>query len=81
METLRDHGLPVEAVCGGCCSCATCHVYLDTKWIDLIGPRGKEEHDLVSLSDHFDKSKSRLSCQIRMDERLQGLLAVLAPEE
>lgn len=81
METLRDNDLPVEAVCGGCCSCATCHVYIDAAWQEAVGTRGAAESDLVSLSEHFEPQSSRLSCQIPLEERFDGLSLALAPEE
>ena len=81
METLRDAGLPVEAACGGCCSCATCHVYVDADWRSKVGPRGDVEHALLSLSDSLDGDASRLSCQILLNGGLDGLKVTLAPED
>ena len=81
METLRDSGLPIEAMCGGCCSCATCHVYVDPDWIATVGPRGDAENELLQLSDHLDADRSRLGCQIKLAERHSGLIVTLAPEE
>ncbi len=78
MELLRDAGLGVEAVCGGCCSCATCHVHLEPS---RAGPRGDVEAALLATSTHFDSARSRLSCQIELDEQHDGLQLVVAPEE
>ncbi len=81
METLRDAGLPVEAICGGCCSCATCHVYVARQWLDVTGPRGIEETELLQLSEHFDAETSRLGCQLKLNEQHNGMAVTLAPEE
>jgi len=81
METLRDAGLDVEALCGGCCSCATCHVYVDADWLTTVGPRGDSEDELLRLSEHLDADRSRLGCQIKLDEQHEGLTVTLAPEE
>jgi len=78
MEVLRDRGLGVEAVCGGCCACATCHVYVD---LELVGPRGEVEEALLTASVHYDEDRSRLSCQITLAESHQGLAVTVAPED
>ncbi len=77
MEIIRDHGLPIKAECGGACACATCHVYVDESWLGkLVAVRGDEEE---MLDEAFDvQDNSRLSCQIIMDERLDGLKLRLA---
>ena len=81
METMRDAGLPVEAICGGCCSCGTCHVYVDEKWLAAAGPRGDDENALLQDSEHLDPVRSRLGCQIELTEQHSGLIVTLAPEE
>ena len=81
METMRDAGLPVEAVCGGCCSCATCHVYVAAEWAAAAGPRGEAEQELLQYSEHFDEGTSRLGCQISLTDAHEGLTVTLAPEE
>ena len=78
MELLRDEGLGVEAVCGGCCSCATCHVHVD---LSRVGPRGEVENDLVSVTEAYREDASRLSCQIVLEETYDGLAVTVAPEE
>ena len=79
MEIIRDHGLPLKAECGGCLSCATCHVYVDDAWtVKLPPPRDDEEDMLDTAPDIADNS--RLSCQLIMDEALDGLELTLAPE-
>lgn len=81
METMRDAGLPVAAVCGGCCSCATCHVYVQPDWAEAAGPRGEDEQELLQYSDNFDEGTSRLGCQISLTDAHNGLVVTLAPEE
>ncbi len=77
MEILRDYGFPVKAECGGACACATCHVYVDADWLDKIQEMHDEEEEM--LDEAFDvQDNSRLSCQIIMDEDLDGLSVTLA---
>ena len=79
METLRDAGLEIEAACGGCCACATCHVYINEKWLDKINPKDDDEESM--LDQAFDiRNTSRLSCQIPLSEELNGIELELAPE-
>ena len=80
MEVLRDLDYGVEAICGGMCSCATCHVYVDAGWIDRLTPREDEEDDLLdSLEGRH--ANSRLSCQIELGDEHDGLSVTIAPEE
>lgn len=77
MEIIRDHGLPIKAECGGACACATCHVYVDDAWLDRLPPMRDEEEDM--LDEAFDlQDNSRLSCQLIMNEDLDGLKLKLA---
>ena len=79
MELIRDEGLPIRAECGGCCACATCHVYVDADWLDKLKPKDDEEIDMLDLA--FDvQDDSRLSCQITMRPELDGLKMTLAPD-
>ena len=79
METLRDHGYDIEASCGGCCACATCHVYIDEKWVNKLNNMDDDEESM--LDQAFDvKNNSRLSCQINLSEELDGLKIEIAPE-
>ncbi len=78
MEIIRDHGLPIKAECGGCCSCATCHVYVDEEWIPKLYPMRDDEQDLLDTAPDVT-DQSRLSCQILMSEDLDGLKLTLAP--
>jgi len=81
MENIRDNGFDeVLALCGGCCSCATCHVHVDPEWAGRLKPRGDDEEDLLDSSDHKVET-SRLSCQIQFTEELDGLKVRIAPED
>ena len=78
MEVIRDWGLNIKAECGGALSCATCHVYVDRDWLDVVGAPNDEEEDMLdSVGDV--KSNSRLSCQILCSDALDGLKLTLAP--
>ncbi len=81
MENLKDNDLDVAAICGGCCSCATCHVYVDGEWVTALPPQAPDERELVQDSPHFRDGASRLSCQIRVTDALDGLRVTLAPED
>ena len=79
MEALRDNGYDIEASCGGCCACATCHVYIHEKWINKLKNMDDEEESM--LDQAFDvKNNSRLSCQINLSEDLDGIEIEIAPE-
>ena len=81
METLRELDYGVTAICGGLCSCATCHVFVAPEWRDIVPtPQSDEKELLVELS-HFDPDRSRLSCQIEFTEALDGLRVTIAPDE
>jgi 2Fe-2S ferredoxin len=81
MENIRDNGFDeLLALCGGCCSCATCHVHLDADGFERVGPRKPDEDDLLDTSDHKIET-SRLSCQIEFTAALDGLKVRIAPED
>jgi 2Fe-2S ferredoxin len=81
MENIRDNGFDeLLALCGGCCSCATCHVHVDPDWIGRLEPRSEDEEDLLDTSDHKIET-SRLSCQIQFTPELDGLKVQIAPED
>jgi 2Fe-2S ferredoxin len=81
MEVIRDAGFDeLLALCGGCCSCATCHVIIDPAFADLLPPMGEDENDLLDSSD-FRGPTSRLSCQIPFEDALDGLKVQIAPED
>lgn len=77
MENLFDAGIPIKAACFGCCSCSTCHVYVDPAWLDKTGERTREEEEILDMVlEH--RPNSRLSCQIPYNESLDGLRVTLA---
>lgn len=81
MEALRENGMDeLMALCGGCCSCATCHVYVFSANADALPPMSEDENDLLDSSD-ARTADSRLSCQIRLNASLDGLRVVIAPED
>ena len=81
MEIIRDNGIDdLLALCGGCCSCATCHVHVDSSFADRMSAMSEDENDLLDSSDHRNAS-SRLSCQITMTSELDGLKVTIAPED
>jgi 2Fe-2S ferredoxin len=81
MEIIRDGGVDeLLALCGGCCSCATCHVYVDEGFAGATGKAGADEDDLLDSSDH-KTGASRLSCQIQFTAALDGLKVTIAPED
>jgi 2Fe-2S ferredoxin len=81
MEVIRDNGFDeLLALCGGCCSCATCHVHVDPAFLGLLPPMSEDENDLLDSSDNRDGT-SRLSCQIPFGDALDGLRVTIAPED
>lgn len=81
MEAIRDNGIDeLLALCGGCCSCATCHVFVDPEWTARTGAPSEDESDLLDSSDHRNET-SRLSCQLHMSNMLDGLKVTIAPED
>ena len=80
MEILRDAGLDIEAACGGCCACATCHVYVNDKWLDKINTKDDDEEESMLDQAYDVRANSRLSCQINLTDELDGLEIELAPE-
>lgn len=81
MEIIRDAGFDeLLALCGGSCSCATCHVVVAPEWSDRVGPPNVDENDLLDSSDHRTAT-SRLSCQIDFVPALDGLAVRIAPED
>ena len=76
MESLRLAGIAVRAECGGAMACATCHVIVDAAWIAKTGKAGDEEMDLLDMSDYRTEN-SRLCCQIKVREDLDGLKIAL----
>ena len=80
METLRELDYGIAAICGGMCSCATCHIYVDPAWTSKIPAAMSDERELLNELAHH-KDGSRLSCQIDMSDELDGLRVTIAPDE
>jgi 2Fe-2S ferredoxin len=80
MEPLRDMDDGVTAICGGMCSCATCHVYVDDTWMGKLPAAMSDETDMLKDLSSY-RANSRLSCQIQLTEALEGLRVTIAPEE
>jgi len=81
MEVIRDNGFDeLLALCGGCCSCATCHVHIAPDYMDKIPAMSEDENDLLDSSDHRNEY-SRLSCQVPVTDALEGLVVTIAQED
>jgi len=81
MESIRDSGVDeILAICGGCASCATCHVYVSEADWDRLPPAGETERELLEFAEH-PTERSRLSCQIKMSPALDGISVTIAPED
>jgi 2Fe-2S ferredoxin len=79
METAIKHGVPgIEAECGGACACSTCHVYIEEAWRERVGEPSPMEADMLDFAFGVQPN-SRLSCQIKVAEELDGL-TVRTPE-
>ena len=81
MEAIREIDGGVEALCGGMCSCATCHIYIDTAWSEKLTSARDDELELLEDTECFQPAGSRLSCQITMTDELAGMRLTVAPEE
>ena len=80
MEILRELDYGVAAICGGLCSCATCHIYVDDAWVDRLPKKQSDEQELLNeLSDYREKT-SRLSCQVEFTAELNNLKVAIAPD-
>ena len=81
MEVIRDNGFDeLLALCGGCCSCATCHVHVDEAWLGALPAMDEDEDDLLDSSD-ARQANSRLSCQLPFTAALDGMRVRIAPED
>lgn len=79
MEVAIRNSIPgIEAECGGACACATCHVYVDDAWMERVGAPTPMEEDMLDFGYDI-KPNSRLSCQIKVTDALDGLV-VITPE-
>lgn len=81
MEGARDNNVPgIEADCGGACACSTCHVYVDAAWADKLPAKDDMEADMLDFAWEPDVVRSRLTCQIKVTDDLDGLIVHL-PEK
>lgn len=81
MEAIRDAGIDeLLALCGGCCSCATCHVHVDPEFADKLPKMSMDEDDLLDSSADRNAT-SRLSCQVALTDALDGLRVTIAAED
>ena len=81
MESLRDLDNGTLALCGGMCSCATCHCFIEEPWASSLSERQDDELELLEDLDSFKKGQSRLSCQIEFTEDMDGMRVQIAPDE
>ncbi|GLB68307.1 2Fe-2S iron-sulfur cluster-binding protein [Arthrobacter mangrovi] len=82
METAVKHGVPgIVAECGGALSCATCHVYVSDSCLERAGAAEDFEDEMLDDATSERRPNSRLSCQIRMSDELDGLEVEIAPEQ
>ena len=78
MEGARDNGIPgIEADCGGACACSTCHVYVPAEWKDKVPSMEAMEEDMLDFAYEVDPDRSRLSCQLKVTDALDGLVVNL----
>jgi 2Fe-2S ferredoxin len=81
MEIIRGSGIDdIPAYCGGVCSCASCHVYVDAAFVPMLPPMSEDEDALLDSAEHRSAG-SRLSCQIPASAALRGIQLTIAPEE
>lgn len=78
MEGARDNGVPgIDADCGGACACSTCHVYVDKDWVEKLPPKDSMEEDMLDFAFEPDPVTSRLTCQVKVTDALDGLIVNL----
>ncbi len=81
METLREYDYGVTAICGGLCSCATCHILIAPGWTGRLPVPQSDEKELLVELQHYEPERSRLSCQLDFTESLDGLELTIAEDE
>ncbi len=80
MEGARDNNIPgIEADCGGACACSTCHVYVHPDWVGKLPKKDDMEVDMLDFAFEPDETRSRLTCQIKVTDEMEGLV-VQMPE-
>lgn len=79
MEAATNNDIPgIDADCGGACACATCHVYIDPAWVDVVGGPAELEAEMLEVAEDV-RPNSRLSCQVKVSDAMDGL-RVTTPE-
>ena len=81
METLREFDWGVAAICGGMCSCGTCHVFISAADQEKFPAMDVDEEDLIDMLEFSRDDDSRLSCQLTLGEQHNGVSLELAPDE
>ena len=81
MEPLRELDEGIEALCGGMCSCATCHVFVTPEWFAKLPARHSDELELLESTENFRAGESRLACQVKITDAINGIQLAVAPEE
>jgi ferredoxin, 2Fe-2S len=77
---LRANVQGIDAKCRGNCACVTCHVYIDPRWRSVLGPPGPMEESMLDFAEDVD-GRSRLSCQVRIDDLCDGLTVQVPAEQ
>lgn len=81
MEGARDNNIPgIDGDCGGACACSTCHVYVHPDWVDKLPAKDGMEEDMLDFAFEPNPERSRLTCQLRVDDSMDGLVVVM-PEK
>jgi ferredoxin, 2Fe-2S len=80
MEILRELDYGVAAICGGLCSCATCHIFVDPEWAAKLPKKQSDEQDLLTELSDYNAATSRLSCQVDFTEALSGIKVTIAAD-
>jgi 2Fe-2S ferredoxin len=81
MEGARDNNIPgIDADCGGACACSTCHAYIAPDWVEKLPKMEAMEEDMLDFAYAPDPARSRLTCQIKVTDDLDGLVVNL-PEK
>jgi len=81
MEPLRELDDGIEALCGGMCSCATCHVFIKPDWFAKLTAVHSDELELLESTENFRAGESRLACQVKVTDAIHGIRLTVAPEE
>ena len=81
MDGARDNNIPgIEAACGGACACSPCHVYVHPDWVEKLPTKDDMEEDMLDFAYEPDPARSRLTCQLKVTDALDGLV-VQMPEK